>query len=194
MIQESNGDMKGLASYQRIKVHFDKVVGVLITICDAKNDQEGVGHRYHYTKEPVTETRVFDITTDLWNFAIVTKPVKDKPFFYVPAKIPWALNQSTYSIRIKEVATLFNLDHKRVRTQSIRAGTATTLGAGRATNYEIKSLGGWKSDVNMEYIRATTQNYAHAHALLANPSTLRLDDYLMASASYTLPLMNSSKK
>ena len=178
--------MRGLAAYQRIKVPFENVVGVLITIRDAKNDQEGVGHRYHYTELPVIP--------DLWNYVMIAKPILDKPFFYVPGPTPWALNQSTYSLRLNETAILFNLDVKRVRTQSIRAGTATTLSAGRATQYEIQSLGGWRSDVNLEYIRATTQNYNHTHALLANPSTLKLDDYLLASASHTLPLMSSTKK
>ena len=168
VIKDTDGVIRGLAAYQRIQVDFEKVVGVLITIRDAKNDQDGVRHSYHYTKEAVIpDKRLFDITTDLWNYVKVAKPIRHKPFFYVPGPIPWTLNQSTYSIRIKETGRLFNLELKRVRTQSIRGGTATTLSAGRATNYEIRSLGGWQSDVNLEYIRATTQNYSHAHALRA---------------------------
>ena len=79
VIKDTDVVIRGLAAYLRILVGFENVVGVLITIRNAKNDQEGVGHRYHYTREVVIpDKRVFDITTDLWNYVKVAKPIRHR--------------------------------------------------------------------------------------------------------------------
>ena len=55
------------------------------------------------------------------------------------------------------MAEMYCLDPRRVSSHSLRIGGATAMAAAGMSEYEIKQMGGWKSDVFLDYARNTTQ-------------------------------------
>ena len=49
------------------------------------------------------------------------------------------------------MAELYGLDPHRISSHSLRIGGATSMAAAGMSEYEIKLMGGWKSDVFLEY-------------------------------------------
>ena len=76
---------------------------------------------------------------------------------------------------------MYGLDPRRISSHSLRIGGATTaIAAAGMSEYEIKQMGGWKSDVFLDYARNTTQLFERARRALAKrtftiPSTRRLN-------------------
>ncbi len=55
------------------------------------------------------------------------------------------------------MAKMYGLNLSRVSSHSLRIGGATAMAAAGMGEYEIKQMGGWKSDVFLDYARNTTQ-------------------------------------
>ena len=68
------------------------------------------------------------------------------------------------------MAEMYGLDPSRVLSHSLRIGGATAMAAAGMSEYEIKQMGGWKSDVFLDYARNTTQLFEQARRALAKRS------------------------
>eukprot|EP01036_Dinobryon_divergens_P061542 gene61542-biopygen7838 len=99
---------------------------------------------------------MYCITWVLWNYAQQAKPEEGKSLFFIPA-INWTLRPAYLNQRLRAMARMYGLDETRVSSHSLRIGGATALAAAGLHEYEIKQMGGWKSDVFLEYARNTTQ-------------------------------------
>ena len=55
------------------------------------------------------------------------------------------------------MAEMYGLDPRRISSHSLRIGGATAMAAAGMSEYKIKQMGGWKSDVFLDYARNTTQ-------------------------------------
>ena len=60
------------------------------------------------------------------------------------------------------MAEMYGLDPSRVSSHSLRIGGATAMAAAGMSEYEIKQMGEWKSDVFLDYARNTTQLFERA--------------------------------
>jgi hypothetical protein len=68
------------------------------------------------------------------------------------------------------MAEMYGLDPSRVSSHSLRIGGATAMAAAGMSEYEIKQMGEWKSDVFLDYARNTTQLFERARRALAKRS------------------------
>jgi hypothetical protein len=68
------------------------------------------------------------------------------------------------------MAVMYGLDPSRVSSHSLRIGGATAIAAAGMSEYEIKQMGEWKSDVFLDYARNTTQLFEQARCALAKKS------------------------
>ncbi len=152
---------------------FAKVVGSLVNIRSAKNDPTGRGHRYYFPKSTPGDQSMYCITWVLWNYAKQAKPEGRNSFFYIPA-INWTLKPAYLNKRLRTMARMYGLDEKRVSSHSLRIGGATALAAAGMHEYEIKQMGGWKSDVFLDYARNTTQMFARARTALARKNAVTI--------------------
>ena len=65
------------------------------------------------------------------------------------------------------MARMYGLDPRRVSSHSLRIGGATAMAATEMSEFEIKLMGGWKSDVFLDYARNTTQLFERARRTFA---------------------------
>ena len=65
------------------------------------------------------------------------------------------------------MARMYDLDPRRISSHSLRIGGATAMAAAGMSEYEIKQMGGWKSDAFLNYARNTTQLFERARRALA---------------------------
>lgn len=174
LIERHNGRSVLVASHESTRILLSDVLGCLVIIKSAKNDQHGVGHRYYFPKKPVSASRLYDFASDMWNYAQVARPGKSQPFFHCTVPDSWSLTRGEFNKRLKLTARLYKLDPKHVSSHSLRAGAATALGAANVPDYVIKNFGGWSSEAFLRYVRATTQLYEHVHDILASVDGLSL--------------------
>ena len=73
------------------------------------------------------------------------------------------------------MARLLGLDERRISSHSLRAGSATALGAAQVPDYVINNFGGWNSEAFLRYVRSTTQLYSHVHDILANSAIMSIE-------------------
>ena len=59
---------------------------------------------------------------------------------------------------------MYGLDPRRISSHSLRIGGAKAMAAAGMSEYEIKQMGGWKSDDFLDYARNTTQSSSSEHA------------------------------
>ena len=101
---------------------WSSITGCIITFPSAKNDKRGKGHRYNFTRQSVeVPVRLYDITSDLWTYVVAARPVRGKPFFFLPTAM-WTLRPAYLTAELKSLASLFGLDPSRTRPHSIRIG------------------------------------------------------------------------
>lgn len=168
LFELQNGSI--IPAHQTSSTKFASVAGCLINIKSAKNDPTGRGHRYYFqTSNPKDETQ-YCITWTLWRYAETAKPSPDKPFFHVPT-LQWTLKPRYLNKKLKEMAYEYGLDPTRVSSHSLRIAGATAMAAAGMHEYEIKQMGGWKSDVFLDYARSSTEAFARARVTLARPLT-----------------------
>jgi len=173
-----------LPSYLCHDTNLDDISAVFIFIRNAKNEQEGKGNRISYSKDVISESRVFDAVSVLWSYTIRAKPVQHAPFFMSSfGNSTWTLCRPTFNIRLKEIATIFGLDPSRVASHSLRGGLASTLAVAQVPSYVYQSLGGWSSECYTTYQTATTTVYDDIHKILANPTVLTVQDIKLSTCS-----------
>jgi len=52
-----------------------------VIIRTRKNDPEGVRHRYFFPRGVLSDTRLYDFSTVLWEFVRIAKPAASRPLF-----------------------------------------------------------------------------------------------------------------
>ena len=160
-----NGSM--VPSHELGTKTFKNVSGCIVNIRSAKNDAAGRGHRYYFTKcNPARDTSTYCITWILWRYVQHARPGPCLPFFHIP-KLQWMLKPPYLNKRLQAMAVMYGLDPTRVSSHSLRIGGATAMAAAGMSEFEIKQMGGWKSDVFLDYARNTTQLFERARRALA---------------------------
>lgn len=167
---------------------FTEVSGCLINIRSAKNDKTGRGHRYYFERSKTGDASLYCIVWTLWRYSQHTHPAAGCPFFHIPA-INWTLKPPYLNKRLRDMAIMYGLDPTRVSSHSLRIGGATAMAAAGMHEYEIKQMGGWKSDVFLEYARNTTQMFARSRTALA-----RRNEYTVQSTRRLHPGHNPAPK
>ena len=162
-------------AYDIASYNFDKVVGCLVNIRSAKNDATGRGHRYYFEKSAPGDNSLYCIVWTLWRYSQLARPAARRSFFYIP-EIHWTLKPAYLNQRLKAMARMYGLEENRVSSHSLRIGGATALAAAGLHEYEIKQMGGWKSDVFLEYARNTTEMFARARTALARKNSAALQN------------------
>ena len=153
-------------SHEVVTKNFKSVSGCIVNIRSAKNDAAGRGHRYFFTKcNPATDKSTYCITTwILWWYVQHARPGPRLPFFHIP-KLQWTLKPPYLNKRLQAMAIMYGFDPSRVFSHSLRIGGATAIAAAGMSEYEIKQMGGWKSDVFLDYaeIQPSCSNERVAH-------------------------------
>jgi hypothetical protein len=85
------------------------------------------------------------------------RPGTRLPFFHIPTLNKWTLKPTYLNKKLQAMAKMYGLNLSRVSSHSLRIGGATAMAAAGMGEYEIKQMGGWKSDVFLDYARNTTQ-------------------------------------
>ena len=149
---------------------YKNVNACIVNIRSAKNDAAGRGHRYFFNKcNPATDKSTYCITWILWRYVQHARPGSRLPFFHIP-KLKWTLKPTYLNKKLQAMAKMYGLDPSRVSSHSLRIGGATAMAAAGMSEYEIKQMGGWKSDVFLDYARNTTQLFERARSALAKKS------------------------
>lgn len=145
-----------------------QVTGCVLTFRDAKNDQSGEGHRYHFPRTNASFLNLYDLTEVLFRYSVKCRPAKGHPFF--PSLSAASLNSA-----LKAMAAQFNFNVARVSSHSLRIGGASALAAAGLPDYVIKSMGRWKSDAFLGYIRSTSASFLTARDALNNARIFSVD-------------------
>ena len=144
-----------------------KVTGCIVNIKSAKNDSAGRGHRYYFAKSnPAKDKSSYCITWIMWRYVQHASSGPKCPFFHIP-KLGWTLKPPFLNKKLREMAEMYGLDPRRISSHSLRIGGATAMTAAGMSEYDIKQMGGWKSDVFLDYARNTTQLFERARRALA---------------------------
>jgi hypothetical protein len=150
--------------------NYKNVTCCIVNIRSAKNDAAGRGHRYFFGRcNPDTDRSTYCITWILWRYVQHARPGSRRPFFHIPT-LKWTLKPTYLNKKLQGMAKMYGLDPSRVSSHSLRIGGATAMAAAGMSEFEIKQMGGWKSDVFLDYARNTTQLFERARSALATKS------------------------
>ena len=133
-----------------------ELTGVTLNVRSAKNDQEGLGNRYHFEVIPVSEDVAFCLATDMFRWAEEARHQEGDPFVSYRgvdyAVAPWWLSYYRLNAAVKAAATACGFDGERFSTHSLRIGGATIMAAAGLPNHYIQKMGRWKSLTFLGYI------------------------------------------
>jgi hypothetical protein len=168
------------------EIPLSRIIGASAFLTRLKVDNTGKGKRIPFLRQTVNPpVCVYDIVTVLYQYVLEARPVRGKPFFYVPS-LHWSLTPVLYNQRLRGVAIKHGLDPDRVHSHSVCIGGATLLAAAGVRDYVIMAMGGWASAVYLQYIRPSLQIYAAAQAALANTTFLSASS-IRAVHSHQMP-------
>jgi hypothetical protein len=89
LFETTNGDL--IPACEIADVDFKSIKGCVVDILSAKNDTMHKGNRMHFRVADLRDiNQIYCITTKLWEFAIASKPVRGRSFFFIPS-INWTL-------------------------------------------------------------------------------------------------------
>ena len=155
-------------------VDFTSIKGCVIDILSAKNDTMHKGTRMHFRVADLRDiNQIYCITTKLWEFAIASKPVRGRSFFFIPS-INWTLKPSHLNLCLRQLAVAVGLDPRRISSHSLRIGGAAALAAAGMPDYVIMNMGRWKSLTFLTYIRKSTEMFEDARNALARGDLLNI--------------------
>ena len=154
-------------AYRHMHNHTPMRVSILIR--SKKNDKRGRGFKYHF--QVAHHAATYCIVNMLWNYAINAKPTKGNSLFHIP-ELSWTLKPPYFAARLKELAEYYDIDPSRISSHSIRIGGATTLAAAGLTDCDIRSMGDWKSNSFMQYIRKNVELFDRVRQALSNPEAM----------------------
>lgn len=145
------------------------VTAVTLFIKSKKNDQDGNGFRYFFTRALPGDT--YCIVDTLWTFAKHAAPAKGRSLFEIP-KLKWTLKPPYFAQELKKLAVQNGLDPKRVSSHSLRIGGASTLAAAGLNDHEIQGVGDWKSNTYLTYVRKNILLFEKSRRALAASTAL----------------------
>ena len=163
-----------ISSWSACDYPMQSVVSVIITVRSAKNDIDGMGHRFEFPAVGVSSSRAFDFASDMFAWATLSHPREGQPF--LSYRNQWTLSYRDLTKAIKCVASELGLDPARYRTHFLRIGGASTLAAANVPDYVIQKLGRWKSLAFLDYIRLSGRSFDLALASIADPGLLTARD------------------
>jgi hypothetical protein len=172
LFETTNGDL--IPACEIADVDFKSIKGCVVDILSAKNDTMHKGNRMHFRVADLRDiNQIYCITTKLWEFAIASKPVRGRSFFFIPS-INWTLKPSHLNLCLKQLAMAVGLDPRRISSHSLRIGGAAALAAAGMPDYVIMNMGRWKSLTFLTYIRKSTEMFEGARNALARGDLLNI--------------------
>jgi hypothetical protein len=158
---------------------------VAFTFKTAKNDQDGSGNRYAYSRQFTSDPNVaFDLVIDCFDWAVDARPAAEDAFLSYRGQ--WTLPYGYALARIKEIAKRRGLDPKRYKLHSLRVGGASTLAAAGKPDHFIQKMGRWKSLAFLGYIRLAVSTINDSLASLVNPFVLTVAHVMQLNPGATM--------
>jgi len=158
----------------------DMLIAVSIKIRSAKNDQEGRGFKYYFSRNvELNSSAAFDLVVDMFMLATMAKPLGTDSFFSCGA---YVLKYHTFNSSIKKVALHMGADTTRFSCHSMRIGGATILAAARFPDYVIQNMGRWKSLEFLHYLHWNPATMEAALAVLVDPVIFKMTDLVKMNA------------
>ena len=152
---------------------------VIADVKDAKNDQDGSGHRFQIAAQNAASSSnsslAFDIARQMFDCASLLRPGPDDPFFSSPAS-GYVLKEDVMNKLLQNGACLFGFDPTRFSMHSLRVAGASVMGAMGVPAWYIQKAGRWKSTKFMKYIRMSSSMYQRVIAQLSNTDLLSAND------------------
>jgi hypothetical protein len=149
------------------------LIGVTVTIRSAKNDQVGNGHNTYWDVRELSKTCIFDIVTDMFEWAAYARPPDELPFLSYFGSMNesdnFFLKYETLLAAIKNAALACNFDPAKFGCHSLRIGGASILAAAGYPNHYIQKQGRWKSLAFLTYIQWSIKSMENALAAIVNP-------------------------
>lgn len=153
---------------------------IIINIRSAKNDVEGVGHRFVFTRME-HNTCSFDIVREAFLLAQSFRPQKGEAFFTYRSQ--WTLSKDCLLRNLRKAAVFQGIDPLRITLHSLRIGGASALANAKFPDNVIQKLGRWKSLAFLDYLRLTQQACNRAMKTLLDLNTLTSDHIKRKHAS-----------
>jgi hypothetical protein len=149
-----------------------------VTIKDSKNDADGMGHRFTYSKLADGSRGLFCIVSEMFRCASVLRPAPDTAFFAWQGSITesaWSLSEHSLNSLLKKGAALFGFDIVKIHSHSLRIGGASALAAAGAPSWVIQLTGRWKSLAFLQYIRLASTAFQRSFELQTDGTTFTAD-------------------
>ena len=87
------------------EIPLSRIIGASVFLTRSKVDNTGKGKRIPFLQQTVNPlVCVSDIVTVLYQYVLAARPVRSKPFFYVPS-LHWSLTPVLYNQRLRGVAS-----------------------------------------------------------------------------------------
>jgi hypothetical protein len=168
------------------------LLGVTTTIRSAKNDQAGEGHKTYWNTRELSTSCLFDIVTDMFEWAVYAQPPNNLPFlsfFGGNGKNNFYLTYDVLLNEIKKAARASGFNPNSFGCHSLRIGGASILAAAEYPNHYIQKQGRWKSLAFLAYIHWSLKSMENALSAIANPSHFTNSDllHLNPGAHYSAP-------
>ena len=168
---------KFIPAHKAGDVRCQHLSGIMITVRSAKNDQEGVGHKYYFKRHRESPTHAFCIVEEAWQWALLARPYCDHPFLSSSVGTgTWKLSYHTYSNAIKATAKDCGFSPEDFGTHSVRIGGVCILAVADRPAHFIQDAGRWKGDSYLIYMRKALKTMEDNLKLLVNPSIFTNDD------------------
>ena len=138
------------------------VVEMYATIKDSKNDPDGMGHRFTYSKLPADSRCLLCVVAEMFRCAAALRPTPEGAFFAWGGdedEGAWSLGQHAVNNLLKKGAALFGFDPDKFSSHSLRIGGASALAAAGAPSWVIQLTGRWKSLAFLIYIRLASATF-----------------------------------
>jgi hypothetical protein len=165
----TSSQLNALSSISMQAIDTADVTAMTLFIKSKKNDQDGNGFRYFFTRALPGDT--YCIVDTLWTYAKHAAPAKGRSLFEIP-KLKWTLKPPYFAQELKKLAVQNGLDPKRVSSHSLRIGGASTLAAAGLNDHEIQGVGDWKSNTYLTYVRKNILLFEKSRRALASNSAL----------------------
>jgi hypothetical protein len=177
VVAQKSGTTKVVSSSDVWTHVWTDIQSVVINVRSAKNDIEGVGHRFCFDAKRSVEHHLpknvgYCIVWELYSWARVARPEASNPFLSFRGQ--WTLSYDTFTKAVKSVARSFGLDPTRFSSHSLRIGGASALAAANVPDYVIQKLGRWKSLAVLAYLRMSHSAFDKALDVLVDPSNLQV--------------------
>jgi hypothetical protein len=173
-VPDSNGTTISIPSSEAHKFDINDLVEMYATIKDSKNDPDGAGHKFNYSKQPSDGPSLICLASEMFRCAQVLRPDPTTAFFAFRgdhSERAWSLGQHAFNATVKDGAKLYGFNGDRFSSHSIRIGGASALAAAGAPSWVIQLTGRWKSLAFLQYIRLASTQFQRSIELQTDGTT-----------------------